>query len=192
MSLHAPSKETQALLFEIARQSICYYLNHHQAPSRDALTALSDLSDPLLDSPCAAFVTLKLNNQLRGCIGSIFASRTLIDEIIHHSINAAFHDHRFRPVNREEYPLLCYEISILSEPYRIDHYDQIDIKKHGVIFEKLGRSALFLPKVATEQGWDLETTLEQLCQKAGLGSNEWQDDAQFSVFEAFEFKENEP
>ena len=165
-------------------------MGSRKEPSRDDLENLTtSLTDPLLDSQRAAFVTLKLDSQLRGCIGSVYPSKPLIDEIIHQSVNAAFNDYRFNPVSISEYPKLNIEISILSQPTPVDSYDQIDIQKHGIILKKDNKSALFLPKVALEQGWDLATTLTHLCQKAGLSLQDWKMGADFLVFEAFEFKE---
>jgi len=43
---------------------------------------------------------------------------------------------------------------------------------------------VFLPQVATEQGWDLATTLTHLCRKAGLPGDAWREGAHLRVFEA--------
>ena len=184
------SKEVQTRLIQCAKASIRHYLELSREPNRGELGPLATiLTDPLLEEERAAFVTLKLDDHLRGCIGSVFPTKPLIDEVIHQSVNAAFNDYRFNPVTESEYPNLKVEISILSQPSPVDHYDKIDIEKHGIILKKDNKSALFLPKVATEQGWDLPTTLTHLCQKAGLELFDWKSNTEFLVFEAFEFKE---
>jgi AMMECR1 domain-containing protein len=69
-------------------------------------------------------------------------------------------------------------------------YRDIVIGRHGMVLELRGRSAVFLPQVAPEQGWDLATTLTHLAYKAGLPGNAWQDPkATFTVFEAVVFHE---
>ena len=184
------SQEVQDHLIQLAKASIAYYLDANKEPNRDDLSHIeTGISDPLLETERAAFVTLKLDSHLRGCIGSVFPTKPLTDEVIHQSVNAAFNDYRFNPVTESEYPNLKVEISILSQPSPVDHYDKIDIEKHGIILKKDNKSALFLPKVATEQGWDLPTTLTHLCQKAGLELFDWKSNTEFLVFEAFEFKE---
>ena len=57
---------------------------------------------------------------------------------------------------------------------------------------KDGRSAVFLPQVAPEQGWNLEETLTYLSRKAGLPADAWRaPDAAFTVFEAIVFSESD-
>lgn len=60
----------------------------------------------------------------------------------------------------------------------------IEVGRHGILLAKQGRQAVFLPQVAPEQGWDLPTTLSQLCRKAGLPTDAWREGARFHVFEA--------
>jgi len=60
----------------------------------------------------------------------------------------------------------------------------IVIGKHGMVLTKGGRSAVFLPQVAPEQGWGLEETLTHLAMKAGLSPEAWREGAEFLVFEA--------
>ena len=61
--------------------------------------------------------------------------------------------------------------------------------KHGIVIEKGGRTAVFLPQVPGEQGWDLPTTLSHLSTKAGLSPDAWKEGASFTVFEAIVFGE---
>ena len=83
------------------------------------------------------------------------------------------------------------EISVLTPSVPIGTPEEFIVGRHGIILEKGRHSAVFLPQVAPEQGWDRETTLEHLAMKAGLGRNEWRRGANFSVFEAIVFGEEE-
>ena len=65
----------------------------------------------------------------------------------------------------------------------------IEVGVHGVILEKGSHRALFLPQVATEQGWDRRTMLDHLAQKAGLPADGWRRGASFEVFTAQVFEE---
>jgi AmmeMemoRadiSam system protein A len=74
--------------------------------------------------PGAAFVTLRTraDGRLRGCIGSIVATRPLVEDVRAHAIDAALHDPRFPPVTPPELPGLALEVSYLTPleplPYR--------------------------------------------------------------------------
>ncbi len=136
-----------------------------------------------------AFVTLHEGGALRGCIGEIFPRRALCDVVRDHALNAALKDPRFAPVTRGELPELRIEISVLTPPVRVDSWREIAAGRHGMVLHKQGRSAVFLPQVAAEQGWDIETTLTHLARKAGLPPDAWKEGAGFEVFEAVVFGE---
>ena len=80
-------------------------------------------------------------------------------------------------------------MSVLSPAIPVSGPDAIEVGKHGVILEKEGHRALFLPQVAPEQGWDRRTMLEHLAQKAGLPADGWRRGARFEVFTAQVFAE---
>ena len=84
-----------------------------------------------------------------------------------------------------------FEISALTPPKPVLSYNDIVIGKDGMIISKNGRSAVFLPQVASEQGWDLAQTLSHLSQKAGLSSDAWKSGAKFTVFQAIVFNEKD-
>lgn len=142
------------------------------------------------------FVTLNTQaGRLRGCIGRILSNDPLYKTVTEMSKSAAFRDSRFSPVAPEELKNLVIDISVLSKPEKVATANDIKIGKHGIILTKVGLnnhplgSAVFLPQVAGEQGWDLKTTLEHLGQKAGFDKDAWREDCLFEVFEGFEFKE---
>lgn len=138
-----------------------------------------------------AFVTLHIQNQLRGCIGYILPEKILWTTVIENTINAAMHDPRFMVVRQSELDAISIEISVLTPPVPVKSVNEIVLGQHGIILKKNHRQAVFLPQVAPEQGWDLETTLSHLAMKAGLPEQSWKIGAQFEVFEAEVFGEKQ-
>ena len=108
------------------------------------------------------FVTLMLNNQLRGCIGCITSFDPLHKTIPYYAVQSATQDHRFSPLTLAELPNVDIKLSVLTPPSPIGSINEIVLGTHGVIFSYLSFKSVFLPEVATEQGWDLETTLRHL------------------------------
>jgi len=130
---------------------------------------------PQLKNKAATFVTINKRGGLRGCIGSLVAHRSLLDDLIENAKSAAFRDPRFPPLSKEEYESgdLEIEISILSEPKPLEYDDIEDLKRKikagedGVILTLNGHRATFLPQV-WEQLTTFESFFEHLCMKAGL------------------------
>ncbi len=139
------------------------------------------------------FVTLKIDGDLRGCIGDIFAERPLWEAIAARAVSSAVEDPRFPPVREEELARIRIEISVLSPLEKVASPQDIVIGKHGILLLFDGhRRSVYLPQVAPEQGWDLETTLGSLCRKGGLPPDAWRDRrASFEVFTADVFGEDE-
>jgi AmmeMemoRadiSam system protein B/AmmeMemoRadiSam system protein A len=175
-------------LLTLARKSVIYALEKRKLPNAADLDVTVS---PAMQTPRAAFVTLKKNGRLRGCIGDIFPRQPLFKSVIANAVNAAVNDRRFIPVTKEECSSLSIEISALTPPEPVDSYRQIRIGTDGIVLRKDGRSAVFLPQVAPEQGWDLAQTLTQLSLKAGLPADAWKDGASFLVFQANVFGETE-
>lgn len=144
-----------------------------------------------LAKPCGAFVTLTEQGGLRGCVGFVEAERSLYDTVRAAARAAALEDTRFAPVTASELDEIKVEISVLTPPEPVSSHDEIQLSKHGIIMSKEGRRALFLPKVARLQGWDIETTLKHLSVKAGLAPDDWREGARFEVFEAISFSESD-
>lgn len=144
-----------------------------------------------MNSVCGVFVTLTRGGRLRGCIGTIIGRDPLIQGVMTRAVSAALDDPRFPPVTSDELSELDLEISILTPLREIDSPDEIVIGRHGVLLEKRGHRAVFLPQVAPEQGWDRETMLDHLAAKAGLPRGGWRSGARFQVFEALVFAEVE-
>jgi AmmeMemoRadiSam system protein A len=144
---------------------------------------------PAMQDIMGAFVTLHKQGQLRGCIGEIIPRRELHEAVSEQAVNAAFHDPRFPRLQAGELDDVDIEISALTVPHRVNAASDIEIGRHGIILKKEGRSAVFLPQVAPEQGWDLGETLSHLAMKAGLAPNDWKTGCEFQVFEAIVFGE---
>ena len=142
-----------------------------------------------LEQDTGAFVTLKESGHLRGCIGTIVPVKPLVTAVIDNGINAAAFDRRFKPVTEAELAKISIEVSVLTPPVEVAGAEQIVLGKHGVIIEKAGRSAVFLPQVAPEQGWTVEQTLSHLSRKAGLGLDGWREGVRYRLFEALVFHE---
>jgi AmmeMemoRadiSam system protein A len=121
-------------------------------------------------------------------MGVIEAREPLVDAITSAAVSAA-HDPRFPPLTLDELDDVELEISVLSPTHRVAGPADIEIGKHGVILSKGGLRAVFLPQVAVEQGWDVETMLSHLARKAGLPRDGWRSGATFEVFTAQVFAE---
>ncbi len=147
-----------------------------------------------LQKQAGAFVTLNKNGNLQGCIGRIVTNNVLFKTVQEMAKAAAFNDKRFNPLKKEKLKDINISISVLTQPKKIKTYKEIELGKHGIILKKSTksghpRSSVFLPKVPTGLGWNIEKTLEQLSLKAGLSRNDWRDDCNFEVFESFEINE---
>jgi MEMO1 family protein len=180
------SGEEKTALLKLARHSVDSWVRTQERST--PATAGIQLTDRMKED-FGAFVTLKTGDRLRGCIGTIVPVKPLYKAVIDNGINAAHFDRRFPKVQPEELEKIGVEVSVLTPPVEIDDYRGIILGKHGVIIEKSGHSAVFLPQVAPEQGWTLADTLSHLSRKAGLGHDGWREGAEFKVFEALVFHE---
>lgn len=128
---------------------------------------------PQLEEKGASFITLTLDGHLRGCIGSIIAHRSLLEDIINNAQAAAFKDPRFRPLSQEELSRIRIEVSLLSDPQLLEYEDSEDLKSKiragldGVILRLGSHQSTFLPQVWEELP-EFEIFFSHLCQKAGL------------------------
>lgn len=121
-----------------------------------------------------AFVTLKKNGRLRGCIGHFAGLGTLGETVRAMAREAAVGDPRFHPVEPAEIEELTIEISVLSPMEKIDPEDVVP-GLHGLYIRRGARGGTLLPQVAREEGWNRETFLEHTCLKAGLSPDAWLD-----------------
>jgi len=182
------TEDDKKQLLLLARKTMVYALQNRRVPDASDLgIAVNDAMQPAR----AAFVTLKKNGMLRGCIGDIFPRQPLYKSVIINAINACVNDRRFAPVSQDELKDIAIEISALTPPAPIASSDEIRIGIDGVVLNKDGQSAVFLPQVAPEQGWNVDQMLTQLSLKARLPADGWKQGASFLVFQAEVFGENE-
>lgn len=169
------SAEDGALLLQLARETISHELGKE---NNTAGTLKIRLSDMAITENRGTFVSLHKKGDLRGCIGNIEPSKTIYDGVKDNAKHAAFKDPRFKPLSYDELRETNIEVSILTQPQRLDYTDPIDLIEKlrpgidGVVIEKEIHRATFLPQV-WDQLEDPNLFLAHLCMKAGLSSEEW-------------------
>lgn len=165
-------------LLDIAKNAIAAKINHREIPEWN-------IDSGNLKLKSGAFVTLKKQGRLRGCIGYIKAYKPLWETVQEMAVAAAFHDPRFPSLSAEEIQQLTFEISVLSPLKRIADVNDIEVGRHGLYVIRGQRSGLLLPQVATEYKWDRKTFLEETCHKAGLPPDAWKDkETEIYIFSA--------
>jgi len=189
------TEQDKQTLLKLARFTAEYFCQTNKKPQLDQLPPDLVLSD-FVKQPMGVFVTFFLRNvesheeNLRGCIGYIMPMMPLYQAVIDNAIGACSKDYRFLPVHKDELKNIKIEISVLTKPEPVNDYKDIVIGKHGILMHAKGRQSVFLPHVATEYGWTLEETLNQLALKAGLKQDAWRKGARFEVFESVMFEES--
>jgi hypothetical protein len=177
--------EEKKQLFAIAKGSIQSMLDHKGKFVIDENSIPENLKKPM-----GAFVTLKINGALRGCIGRFISSEPLFRVVQESAISSAFEDPRFSPITKNEYKNTDIEITVIGPLKRIKNINEIVLGKHGIYIKKDNRSGTMLPQVATENGWTVEEFLGFTSRdKAGLGWDGWKD-AELSIYEGVVLEEN--
>mgnify|MGYP001766324031 CR=1 FL=1 len=169
--------EEGRLLLRLARSALMEKLGR-RLPAGEAERLQSDLKSPRLRMRRGTFVTLTLAGNLRGCIGNLFPTDSLVEGIRRNAVHAAFQDPRFNPLAEVELDQVEIEVSVLTEPQPLSYSAPLDLlqklRPHvdGVIVRQGYASATFLPQV-----WDqlpnAEDFLGHLCLKAGLPRDAW-------------------
>lgn len=184
------SDHEKDFLLTLARQTIVKAVNQQPLPTwQDA-----DLSEVLAQKG-ASFVTLTMDGELRGCIGSLEAYQSLVEDVRDHARQAALEDYRFPPVTKGEIPRLHIEISILT-PYAPLKYQNpgdlpglLNPNVDGVILKDGFRRATFLPQV-WQQLPAPEEFLSHLCTKMGASADVWRRKVlEVSIYHVEEFEE---
>ncbi len=155
-------------LLRIARDAISCALQGKRAKTGTRV-------EGVLAQPSGAFVTLRINHDLRGCIGYIESSEPLADVVADVAVKAAFDDPRFPPLTSAEFPNVSLEVSVLSPMKLIKDIGEIEVGVHGLLLELGYQRGLLLPQVATEYGWDRLEFLGNVARKAGLPRTAWSD-----------------
>jgi AmmeMemoRadiSam system protein A len=182
------------ILIRLARVTMAARLGI--ADAMDEKISTHELADPVFQEKRGTFVTLKISNQLRGCIGCLTPSESILEGVQRNAVNAAFNDPRFPPLTGPELAEAEIEISILTSPQKLAYSSGNDLLEKlrpgidGVIISKGMAQATFLPQV-WEQLPRTEDFLRHLCLKAGLSPAEWlQGDLDVSLYQVQYFHEN--
>lgn len=176
-------------LIDLVRGGIAVGFNTGQ-PGRVRTEALNH---PVLSAHGAAFVTLRRNGQLRGCIGSPVAHRPLAQDVVEHAFNAAFRDPRFPKLALLELTALELSVSVLTPPAPMRFENEADLLaqlrpvEDGLIIQDQGRQSLYLPSVWQEIA-DRQQFLRTLKLKAGLRAEHFSPSFQASRFRSIEVK----
>lgn len=158
-----------SILLRIAKSSILQEFNSSYVFDKNKLLQ----EYPFLKKDGASFVTLKFDEHLRGCIGSVAAHRSLMSDIAANAVSAAFHDPRFHQLHENELSHISVEVSVLSEPTLLEYDDFDDLLNKvvpdidGLILKHHGYQGTFLPQV-WEQLPSPKEFLGHLSMKAGL------------------------
>ena len=180
-----------AILLAIARAVIANALGK-QSPIQNPIV---DEAQPWLHKLGASFVTLTINQRLRGCIGSLEAHRPLLADVKANAYAAAFRDPRFPPLTVTEFDATKIEISLLSAQQLLEFKNETEALAQlrpmvdGVVFEYGHYRSTFLPQV-WEQLSNVKTFMSHLKQKAGLSAEFWHDDIKLYRYTIIKFKEN--
>jgi len=178
------SRKEETTLLSIARETIISYVRNREIPSVDPA-----LLTATMKKTAGAFVTLHINGDLRGCIGTFRADRPLYKVVQDMAISAAVNDTRFESVSVPEIGKLQIEISVLTPMRKITSIDEIILGKHGIYIRKGRFTGTLLPQVATGRNWTREQFLGYCSRdKAGLGWDGWKD-AELFIYEALVFQE---
>ncbi len=172
-SFQSLNEEQGQMLVKLARQTI-----EERLDKRSIKVDPDSMRDSVFKEKRGTFVTLTINKQLRGCIGNLDSTNSIVDGIERNAINAAFRDPRFPALKADELDRVDIEVSILTEPQPLEYRDSKDllsklrVNVDGVILRKGSASATFLPQV-WEQLPQPEKFLSHLCTKAGLRADTW-------------------
>ena len=171
----ALTEDDRRALVAYARETIDRFVRTSTAPmSRDVA--------PRLLRRQGAFVTIRKDGELRGCVGRLVPNGPLHWLVGAVALEAAVADPRFGPVRPNELGRLEVEVSLLTMPRQVPGPDDLVPGRDGVVLVKDGKSAVFLPEVAADEGWTRDEWLDELSVKAGLEKGAWRDGAMLFAF----------
>jgi AmmeMemoRadiSam system protein A len=179
--------EQGKVLLPIARAAISRVLNVPHTANESA---------PWLAEHGACFVTLTQDGELRGCIGSLQAHRSLLDDVKSNAVFAALRDPRFTPLCVEELDITTVEISLLSTTLAMEVRDEADALAQlrpnvdGIVFEYGRYRSTFLPQVWESLAQPREF-LAMLRRKAGLPDDFWAEGVKLSRYSVTKWSESE-
>lgn len=171
----AKLREGEDVYVQLARRTIEKYIISGRKPGMP-----EQLPAELRECRAGAFVSIKKDGQLRGCIGTIQAVQScLAEEIMENAVSASVRDPRFSPIEPEELEYLVISVDVLGEPEKISSPKELDTKRYGVIVTKGRKRGLLLPNL---EGIDsVEEQIAIAKQKAGIGEREEVELQRFEV-----------
>jgi len=184
------SAQLRHSLLSLALHAVEYGVaNHRSAPIK------KEDYPQALQQPGASFVTLTIDGQLRGCIGTLEARCSLVEDVADNAYAAAFRDPRFNELTADEFVRLHFHISILTphEPMQVssqqDLLQQLRPGIDGLVLSDQGKRATFLPSV-WESLPDAKDFVYQLKQKAGFTANYWSDTMKVERYSVEDFADS--
>lgn len=184
------TENQKAKLIHLARQSITHELDMGPAPDIGEYR-----DDKTFNQLLASFITLKIDNQLRGCMGTVDAKEPLYLDVMHNAISAAFNDSRFGQLTVGELTRVNLSISILTRPQRVavgseaDLLQMLEPGEDGLVLQEGIRRATFLPSV-WEQVPSADKFVSQLKQKGGWPGDYWSSAMQVSRYHTLNIEES--
>lgn len=179
--------QSRAKLLELARRTV-----EVGARSGETIAPAFELRDHFGDTPVATFVTVHVDGQLNGCLGTLEPRRPICQDIVYNAYQAAFHDPRFDPLTIEQLDALDVHISVLSPLESVDVGSQDELLSvlrpghDGLVLRAGSRRATFLPSVWDKLIDPVDFVLH-LKRKAQIGPREWPDDMVVFRYEVLEF-----
>ncbi len=186
-------EETKEILLKLAREAIENYLENIEEgiikPPKETIDktiiyrAIKEKREEKekrneeilkeLDEERGIFVTLRKNNQVRGCIGTLKEDKLWI-QVQKYAVFSAFNDPRFPPLQKDELPQIKIEISIIENVEDVKNISEIKLGEDGIILDVGGKGGVLLPEVATEYNVKTpEEFLDMLCKKIGAQKGCW-------------------
>ncbi len=177
------SEEEQEEILLLARNTITDFLKKGKKSSAEAPKPGS-----ILNQKAGVFVSVYINNELRGCIGGFEQGKSL-HELIRQMAISSIRDRRFKAVKHEELGDMKIEVSVLSPLKKIQSADEIELGRHGIFIQEGFNSGTFLPQVIEKTNWDVFEFLGHCSRdKAGLGWEGWKT-AEMFTYEAVIIKD---
>ena len=158
--------EKSDVYVRLARASVEAWVRRHER-----LPVPDGLPEEMLARRAGTFVSIHKNGKLRGCIGTIAATReNIAEEIIANGVSACSRDPRFSPVTEDELGSLEITVDVLAELEPVDSPDELDVKRYGVVVSHGGKRGLLLPNL---DGVDtVEDQIRIARQKGGIRESE--------------------
>ncbi|MDR2557933.1 MAG: AmmeMemoRadiSam system protein A [Oscillospiraceae bacterium] len=164
-------RENESIYVRLARANVESFVTDGKQFPLELFKGQNSLSEEMLTKRAGVFVSLKIDGNLRGCIGTISpVTENIAQEILRNSVSAAAEDPRFPPVRAHELDSITYSVDVLGAPEAIESADELDVVKYGVIVTCGHKRGLLLPNL---DGVDtIEKQVSIALQKAGINKNE--------------------